>query len=848
MSKQRLRTPVWAQRLCLVMLGLVSSKAVAVAGSEPAPVLVGYVKKVVPDRAGGDRQVAIERAQVGMKGTGNTVDSDAHGLFRLQLLHIIRPGQEIEVEVSSVPGWMLYQPADGRLVVPQAPQTVTLRLLPQGSLRFLEHQGLASLTQRMMSEAKDRVRTTSAPPPGSPPPPPLDLTEPMQSWADKYGLKLEQVQSAVNQWAKQVLSQKQKNDEQVCLAHYSQGQFEQAATCFDALGQDVVQELQQLQAQTLEQTERAVRRFTQAAEARESQYDFAGALREYQAAAKWAKREVSAELWAQLQNRLGITHGQLGIRIEGEAAQRHFVLAVAACHEALTVRTKQALPQDWAATQNNLGIALREQARRTQGEAGTALLALAVSAYREALTVQTKQALPQGWAATQNNLGIALRDQARRTQGEPGTALLALAVAAFREALTVRTKQALPQDWAATQNNLGLTLSDQARRTQGEAGTALLGLAISAFRQALTIYTKQALPQDWAMTQNNLGIALRNQASRTQGEAGAALLALAVSAYREALTVYTKPALPQDWAMTQNNLGSALRNQASRTQGEAGTALLALAVSAYREALTVQTQQALPQDWAATQNNLGLALCDQASRLPVDHPGRKDLLTQAIDVYQAALTVHTQAVFPIHWAQAQMNLAKACVVLPDDRCAADGFAAVLQVFPDWKDCYDKAYRRYHDKIFLFAQAHALSEQWLARHPDDLDVGANFVESHLTTGRWAALPGQLAKVFSKLPPAVQVPLLAIELSALTAQNQTREATEARKALRQLVSAQPAEFQITWTFAGTRHYLQTEPRFAPYKQKLLSLLSALEQPSRDAILAALDACCMDSATSP
>ncbi len=232
----------------------------------------------------------------------------------------------------------------------------------------------------------------------------------------------------------------------------------------------------------------------------------------------------------------------------------------------------------------------------------------------------------------------------------------------------------------------------------------------------------------------------------------------------------------------------------------------------------------------------------------MDHPGRKDLLTQAMDVYRAALTVHTQAVFPLDWARAQMNLAQACVLLPDDRCAADGFAAALQVAPDWEEGYTQAYVRYHEKLFLFAQAHALNEQWLARHPDDLGVGTNFVESHLTTGRWAALPGQLAKVFSKLPPAVQVPLLAIELSALTAQNQVQKAAAARMALRQLVSAQPAAFQITWTFAGTRHYLQTEPRFAPHKQKLLLLLSALEQPSRDAILAALDACCMDSAASP
>ena len=59
-------------------------------------------------------------------------------------------------------------------------------------------------------------------------------------------------------------------------------------------------------------------------------------------------------------------------------------------------------------TQNNLGNALREQGIRTGGKAGAELLSQAVTAYREALTVYTRESLPQHWAATQNNLGIAL--------------------------------------------------------------------------------------------------------------------------------------------------------------------------------------------------------------------------------------------------------------------------------------------------------------------------------------------------------------------------------------------------------------------------------------------------------
>lgn len=224
---------------------------------------------------------------------------------------------------------------------------------------------------------------------------------------------------------------------------------------------------------------------------------------------------------------------------------------------------------------------------------------------------------------------------------------------------------------------------------------------------------------------------------------------------------------------------------------------------------------------------------------------RKDLLAQAIAAFRAALEVRTQAVFPNHWAQTQQNLLRACELLRDDRCLADGFVAFLSVAPDARELFSAAYVRYHEKLFLFAEAHALNELWLSRHPDDLDVLENFVESHLTTGRWAELSVQLAKVFPKVPPTQQVPLLAIETAALTAQNRIIEAAQKRKELRNLIAAQPIEFRLTWTFGGTRHYLQTEPRMAPHRQKLLALLTALEQPSHDAILTALDSCCMDAA---
>ncbi len=733
---------------CGLVLGLLDAWGATARAEDKPPVLVGYVQKLLPDRDGGDREVAVEQARVAMKGTGNWVGSDAHGLFRVQLLGSNRIGQSIEVEVEGVPGWLLYQPADGRVVVPEPPQTVKLKLLPKGSLRFLGSQGLASLLARMMSEAKESARASPAVPPGGSAPPPVDLKGPMQKWASEYGLSLAQVQTAVDKWAQEVLSRQQRDDEQVCLAHYSQKQLEQAALCFDELGQKDVQELERLKAQVLERTERAVRRFVKAADAYALRYDFAAALAEYEKVARWAKRDGSPALWAKVQNLLGIAHAELGIRVEGESSRVH----------------------------------------------------------------------------------------------------LAQAVLAHRFALEVYSKKDLPQDWARTQNNLGATLRDQASRTQGTEGTALLAQAVVAFRSALEVRTKQDLPQDWAMTQNNLGLALRDQASRTQGTEGTALLAQAVLTYRSALEVYTKKDLPQHWATTQNNLGLALRDQASWTQGTEGTVLLEQAILACHSALEVLTKQDLPQHWATTQNNLGLALSDQAQRLPPDSPERKELLTQAVGVFRAALEIHTQIVFPMHWARAHRNLSRACALLSDDRCAADSFANVLLVYPDSSEAYADAYVRYHEKLFLFAEAYALNRAWLDRHPDDLAVWPNYIESHLSTGHLAEVSALLAKVFAKLSPAKQVPLLALEVFALEGQGKPAEAASKRKSLRTLIDAQPADFRLNWTFGGTRHFLQTDSRFSPHKAQVLALLSALEQPNRAAILSELDACCRDAVQHP
>ena len=156
---------------------------------------------------------------------------------------------------------------------------------------------------------------------------------------------------------------------------------------------------------------------------------------------------------------------------------------------------------------NSLGNSLLEAGMRTKGADIQKFLREAAAAYREALTVYTKDQLPQDWAMIQNNLGNVLGQQGMRTGGEAGTQLLAEAVTAYRAALTVYTKEQLPQQWASTQYNLGNVLQNQGTRMGGEVGKELIREAISAYGLALQIQIREVLPVQWEVTMRNLKVA-----------------------------------------------------------------------------------------------------------------------------------------------------------------------------------------------------------------------------------------------------------------------------------------------------------------------------------------------------
>ena len=327
-------------------------------------------------------------------------------------------------------------------------------------------------------------------------------------------------------------------------------------------------------------------------------------------------REAFPQDWATTQNHLGDAYAN---RIQGSRAE-NLEAAIKAIKAVLIVRTRETFPQDWAKTQNSLGLAYGDRIRGSRADN----LEAAIKAYEAALTVRTREAFPQDWAQTQNNLGIAY---ANRIQGSRAENLEA-AIKAFEAALTVHTREAFPQDWAATQNNLGNAYWTRIQGSRAEN----LEAAIKAFKAALTVHTREAFPQDWATIQHNLGTAYQDRIRG--GRAGN--IEAAIEAYEAALTVRTLEAFPQDWAMTQINLGTAYHVRIQGSQAEN----LEAAIKACEAALTVYSREAFPQHWATTQNNLGNAYQDRIQ----GH--RAENLEAAIKAYEAALTVRTREAFP----------------------------------------------------------------------------------------------------------------------------------------------------------------------------------------------------------
>jgi tetratricopeptide (TPR) repeat protein len=615
----------------------------------------------------------------------------------------------LRIEITGVSDLVVYLPADGQLN--GLPSTVTVQLLPKGSILLLRAPQIEAMLQRLslQNNAKSQqIRALKGELAAAQSSRPDDLTAAMTEWGRANGFEAADVDTQVHQWADNIQRRKdQATVGQRALAELALKHYGEAAQDFDKRADDAGQSLDSLDKDDEEFARRVKEHEQKALDDRHKQMvEYVDAkLQSSNAYQLNLQYHLATQVLDQARDRAAAEHTKypedaalrsIWLDAIGRAAEARVAegeIAKAADSPLLLSRsiddfqtlihayTAPEERQNWAATQNDLGSALQGQAERASGAPATDLLAQAVEAFHAALQVRTRADQPEVWALIQNNLGVVLWDQGKTSLGKRANDPLAQAVAAFQAALQVCTKAGQPELWATIQGNLGNALSDQGERGSGDLGTDALVRAVAAFRAALEVRSKANLPEDWATTQINLGTALVMQADRTDGAPGTDLLAQSVQAYRSALEVLTQANLPQDWAAAQGNLGVALRDQGERSSGAQATDLFAQSVEAFRSALEVFSKAGLPQGWAAAQSNLGRTLVDQGTRS--SGAQATDLLAQAVLAYRSALQVDTKTDMTRDWEATQINLGLALTAQGERSSgaqAADLFAQAVKAY------------------------------------------------------------------------------------------------------------------------------------------------------------------------
>lgn len=145
----------------------------------------------------------------------------------------------------------------------------------------------------------------------------------------------------------------------------------------------------------------------------------------------------SLSLWAMVKGNLANALHEKGIFYRNEKAAEFFALAIAQFRELLTSLDAQELPVDRATAQYNLSRSLKELGTLTDGPKGQAMLHEACSLCHEALSVRSKTAMPIRWAMTKDCLAGATKALAMHETTENPLPLLQAALKDVEDALEV---------------------------------------------------------------------------------------------------------------------------------------------------------------------------------------------------------------------------------------------------------------------------------------------------------------------------------------------------------------------------------------------------------------------------
>ncbi len=777
-----------------------------------------------------------------------TTQTQPGGGFRLAVPESLRAGTLLHLVVEQ-PGRVVVSPSRGRVWIPFSGtlSAVDVVLAPKGSKRLWTDDQMRLL---VLDAARASVRSRPATAEWRE----LQFVRVFGAWAENHGFAPEDVVQEVERWSR-VGVERATTSRDRGIAQLAQRRFDAASGDFDRAVAALLKELEPLTRRDPKwQSKKALLDFRiaetlrLAAVAAHLAEDFAGAAARLSEATTRGARFLDAEERVRIQNDLGNALAERGIRTEGEAAVGLLAEAESTLRSALDSVSLDSVSLDrrsldsvsldrgpgfQSAVRNNLGMTLQAQATRVSGEASSDLLAEAESMFRLALEDRPREDQPIDWGLTQQSLGAVLQRRAAHAGSQEGLKPLEGAIHAFRQAVETLPRDALPRLWSSAQNNLGGALLNLAAQSDDTRSVEILGQAVSAFRAALDGFGTQHSAGEWATTQITLGNVLQEQGYRAAGEASRQAFAQAIAAYRAGLEVFTYEQHPKLWAATINNLGTVLEALGSRTEGEAGDKLLDSAAAAHQSALQVFTREALPRDWGTTQSHLGRVYHSQAERAGPEAAAR--LCAGAITAYRAALEVFDRVRDPDLWRIARTGEATALDDggRPDE--AAVRYREVLAETPADRELTLRLVELYHDELHDYPKALGLMTSWLQQVPDDTLAAIRSIEPLFASGRAQETTFLARHLRTRIDATseLQVVLRGYEVASLLAQQNLEETSTALRELRLLIDARADDWQPSWTFSGTRHYVIHASGLSN-SRAINRLFEALEEPGREDVL--------------
>lgn len=250
-------------------------------------------------------------------------------------------------------------------------------------------------------------------------------------------------------------------------------------------------------------------------------------------------------------------------------------------------------------------------------------------------------------------------DAVREGERLEGVELLRIAIDTFNsDVITLAPRDVAPKEWASTKRMVCNAQVTYGTRLAGDESRTILLSAIDSCAAALEVWDKSTDYSDWANAMNDIGNAYFRLGEDAPGELGTAYLITAIDAFETVLS--ENPAQSVLVGMMLMNYGNAITKYVERTP-DAPYDIWQSAIDAFERALTIFSEAETPNEWALT--NVNLANTYLVGGMRIGGVVGRSLNNNAVDALENSLRVYDKTKHPSQWSRAQATLGNTLVII-----------------------------------------------------------------------------------------------------------------------------------------------------------------------------------------